>query len=564
MVDRDVIVAALPTYEIGEELGQGAFGVVYAGRQVTLGRDVAIKWLGERYSADPETRRRFVNEARLLGALDHPHVVPIYDFVDADGLLLLVMERLPGGTLSDRVRPMAPQVACGVVVAACAGLHHAHGRGVLHRDVKPENLMFAAGGIVKVTDFGIAKVVGGAGTVMTEMGSVLGTPAYMAPEQAQALDLSPATDVYAVGTVLYELLSGTLPHPVAEPLMALYQRIHHDPIPLVAAAPAIPPELAAAVDKAIARDPADRFESAELLGEALARGAGAAWGPGWVEEAGVPVLASGRIAKALASDLPVRSSPPTPTMEAAVTLLAPPVATDTVDDPADAGDPRRRSRSRWAISRLWLLLALVIVAGGIGIAVFVSAGRGRNAANPANTTSSAPASTAAGTAPPAGPVPPAAGAPPPPGVALGVQIAPLSVEPGCRAPSTGRGAAWQRGPVQLGGRSYDVAFYCNVFPGGQGSLEFDLGGSYKDLTLTIGLADKLSSTRGKVTFEFIGDGRESLTPPQTLEYGKVLPVTFDVTNVTRLTFKVSEVGESSGADSATVPVLGAPTVTRAS
>jgi len=118
--------------------------------------------------------------------------------------------------------------------------------------------------------------------------------------------------------------------------------------------------------------------------------------------------------------------------------------------------------------------------------------------------------------------------------------------------------------VQLGGRSYDVAFYCNVFPGGQGSLEFDLGGSYKDLTLTIGLADKLSSTRGKVTFEFIGDGRESLTPPQTLEYGKVLPVTFDVTNVTRLTFKVSEVGESSGADSATVPVLGAPTVTRAS
>ncbi len=184
--DLERIEEALPAYEVGEVLGKGGFGVVVAGRHRQLGREVAIKQLPPDVGADPQARARFVSEARLLATLDHPHIVPIYDFVDHDGLLLLVMEKLTGGTVGSRFRAQGftQQTACAVVVAACSGLHHAHAEGVLHRDVKPENLMFSSKEVLKVTDFGIAKVVGGVPTA-TQTGYVLGTPAYLAPEQAR-------------------------------------------------------------------------------------------------------------------------------------------------------------------------------------------------------------------------------------------------------------------------------------------------------------------------------------------------------------------------------------------
>ena len=158
-------------------------------------------------------RARFLAEGRLLASLSHPHIVPIYDFIESDGLCLLVMERLSGGSVAERSRlgRMTPQAACALVLATCAGLHEAHTNHVLHRDVKPGNLMFSASGILKVTDFGIAKVLGGSVTVATRAGEVLGTPAYMAPEQVHGEGVSPATDVYAAGTILFELLSGVLP-----------------------------------------------------------------------------------------------------------------------------------------------------------------------------------------------------------------------------------------------------------------------------------------------------------------------------------------------------------------
>ncbi|HEX2064635.1 MAG TPA: serine/threonine-protein kinase [Acidimicrobiales bacterium] len=181
---REVIAAALPAYEVGEQMGRGAFGRVFAGRHRQLDRPVAIKQLAMEYSADPEVRARFLAEARLLATLDHPHVVPVYDYVEQGGLCLLVMEKLSGGTVLSRAGAGGVQMetACAVALAAASGLHHAHGRGVLHRDVKPENLLFSASGVLKVTDFGIAKVVGGAKTSITTAGQVVGTPAYMAPE----------------------------------------------------------------------------------------------------------------------------------------------------------------------------------------------------------------------------------------------------------------------------------------------------------------------------------------------------------------------------------------------
>src|SRR5438477_6722443 len=158
-LDQEAVAAALPLYEVEGELGHGAWGVVLAGRHRQLGRDVAIKQLPRSFGADPAVRSRFIAEARLLASLDHPHVVPVYDFVERDGLCLLVMERLTGGTLWARFTDLGVTTddACAVVVASCAALQCAHDRGVLHRDIKPENLMFSGSGTLKVTDFGIAK-----------------------------------------------------------------------------------------------------------------------------------------------------------------------------------------------------------------------------------------------------------------------------------------------------------------------------------------------------------------------------------------------------------------------
>ncbi|MGH7607972.1 MAG: serine/threonine-protein kinase, partial [Gemmatimonadales bacterium] len=185
-IDLESMEAVLPAYEFGEELGIGAWGVVRAARHRQLGREVAIKQLPPVAAADESVRARFVAEARVLAALDHPHIVPVYDFVEREGLCLLIMERLTGGTLWDRfvAGDLDVQASCAAILAACAGLQHAHQRGTLHRDVKPQNLMFSVDGVLKVTDFGMAKVLGGSTTLASRDGQVLGTPAYMAPEQA--------------------------------------------------------------------------------------------------------------------------------------------------------------------------------------------------------------------------------------------------------------------------------------------------------------------------------------------------------------------------------------------
>ena len=201
----------------------------------------------------------------MLATLDHPHVVAIYDFVDHEGLCLLVMERLTGGTVWSRFHAggFTPDVSCAILLAVCSGLQHAHQHGVLHRDVKPENLMFSGTGTLKVTDLGIAKVIGGSSTLATRHGEILGTPAYIAPEQAQGYELTPATDVYAAGTLLYELLAGRLPFPAdADPATLLYRHVHEAPPPLIETAHAIPIDLAEVTDRAISKSPADRYQSA--------------------------------------------------------------------------------------------------------------------------------------------------------------------------------------------------------------------------------------------------------------------------------------------------------------
>jgi protein kinase-like protein len=296
--DRELLSSALPAYDIGDELGQGGMGVVVSGQHRQLGRRVAIKQLPEAFAADPGVRRRFTAEAQVLASLDHPHVVPVYDFVEREGICLLVMELLPGGTLRSRAATdgcTAPY-AVAVSLACLSGLSAAHRRGILHRDVKPENMLFAASGVLKVTDFGIAKVIGGPGTVLTRVGDVVGTPAYIAPEQVRGGKLTPATDVYALATMLYELLAGVFPFTTeteGEDLALLFKHAYEKPVPLRDVAPGVPDPVAAAVMRGLATEPADRFETADAFGVALAEAATQAWGPGWLAAEQVPIMDAG-------------------------------------------------------------------------------------------------------------------------------------------------------------------------------------------------------------------------------------------------------------------------------
>jgi serine/threonine-protein kinase len=301
MTDDSDLKAALPDYVVERELGQGGMGVVFLGRHARLGRMVAIKELPPAFSSDPDVRERFSTEARTLAALSHPHIVPIYDYVERDGLCLIVMEELPGGTVWDRFTStgLTPPTACAVALACCAALQHAHTKGVLHLDVKPDNLMFATDAAIKVTDFGISRVLSGDRTLGTLDGQVLGTPAYMSPEQARGADLSPASDVYSAGVMLYELLSGHLPWGGAETATELLlKRLREDPRPLREVAPHVPPGLADVVMKAIEREPENRYQEAEAFGLAIASACADAWGPSWLDHAGVSIIGSERLSMA--------------------------------------------------------------------------------------------------------------------------------------------------------------------------------------------------------------------------------------------------------------------------
>lgn len=315
MTDRDAVAAALPGYEIGDELGRGGWGVVLAGRHLRLGRQVAVKQLPAAFAGDPEVRSRFAAEARMLASLDHPHIVPVYDYVERDGLCLLVMEQLSGGTAWTRftTEGLDPPATCAMVLCTAVALEHAHSHGVLHRDIKPENLLFTSDRAqVKVADFGIARVLAGGRTMATSAGQVLGTPAYMAPEQATGAPVTPATDVYALGVTLYEMLSGTLPFPRGDSALAvLYQRVHTSPTPLPDVAPSVPPRLAELVMWALMTDPAHRPQTANVFALALAERATEVFGPGWLARTGLRATLGGQIA-ALTERTPAAPAPSAP------------------------------------------------------------------------------------------------------------------------------------------------------------------------------------------------------------------------------------------------------------
>ena len=310
---EDRIRAALPNFDIGGQIGRGGCGVVLSGTHRQLRRQVAIKQIPPQFAESAAVRRRFLVEAQLIASIEHPHVVPVYDYVEDGDLCLLVMDT-PGGTVATRFTTTGFDAASAIAVtlACAAGLEAAHRHGVLHRDIKPANLLFSANGAVKLTDFGIAKIVGGNDTLVTRAGEIVGTPSYIAPEQVRGQELTPATDVYALATMLYQLLSGVLPFPPGDHGMAvLFMHAFEQPKPLTEVAPTVPEPIADVVMRGLATDPTERFDSAESFGIALAEPAAGTWGSDWLTPVGIPVIGADTIVNAATrSEHPSRPTEP--------------------------------------------------------------------------------------------------------------------------------------------------------------------------------------------------------------------------------------------------------------
>lgn len=290
---KKIVVDALPNYEVHDELGRGGWAVVLHARHRILDREVAVKHLPVAFGADPVVRARFIDEARLVARLDHPHIAPVYDFVEQEGTCLIVMEFLAGGSLWDRFQNEGVRFdeACAYLLVAASALEHAHEAGVLHRDIKPQNFLFDdRPGVIKLSDFGIAKSLGSAAAAYTAAGQVVGTPAYMAPEQILGQKATPATDVYACGTMLFELLTGELPYPEEDgPIAQLTTKVTNPARDITSVQPSVPAPIAAVVMRSLALDPADRQPTARRFGEELAEAATEAFGPGWLRRTGVVV-----------------------------------------------------------------------------------------------------------------------------------------------------------------------------------------------------------------------------------------------------------------------------------
>jgi serine/threonine-protein kinase len=246
-------------YRVERVLGVGAMAKVLLAHDAELGREVAVKLLDEALAADPSFRARFAREARVAAGLSHPNVVTVFDVGEADGRPFIVMELVPGRTLEERLRrdgALSANDVLGIARQVCAGLEHAHANGLVHRDLKPGNLIERDDGTVKIADFGIARAV--EGTELTEAGTVVGTAAYLAPEQAEAGKVTPATDLFALGAVLYELLTGRQPWKI-DSLAELAARREAPPPELPADTPA---GLRAAIERCLLPDPDDRPASA--------------------------------------------------------------------------------------------------------------------------------------------------------------------------------------------------------------------------------------------------------------------------------------------------------------
>jgi eukaryotic-like serine/threonine-protein kinase len=341
-------------YQVGELLGYGGMAEVHKGRDLRLGRDVAIKMLRTDLARDATFQERFRREAQNSAALNHPAIVAVYDTGEeisstGEKLPFIVMEYVNGRTLKEvlaQEQRIQPRRALEMIADICAALEFSHRHGIIHRDIKPGNVMVTQNGQVKVMDFGIARALASGATTMTQTSAVIGTAQYLSPEQARGESVDARSDVYAAGCVLFELLVGHPPFVGDSPVSVAYQHVREDPKAPSDINREVPPDVDAIVLKALAKNPLNRYQTAqEMRADALRA------------VSGRPVLA-------------------TPVMTEAETMamagpMRPTAATTQISRPIAGAPPRppQRKSSSWVMAVLAALGVLAVVALGVGLAL---------------------------------------------------------------------------------------------------------------------------------------------------------------------------------------------------
>ncbi len=269
----DLQQALAGRYSIERELGRGGMGIVYLAREVSLDRPVALKLLPPALAVQKAARERFLHEARTAAKLSHPNIVPIFAVDDVDDFVLFAMAYIEGETLGQRIRtrgPRPPSEVAGILREVAWALAYAHAQGVVHRDVKPDNILLESGsGRALVADFGIASVAASAGAAGE--GPVSGTAEFMSPEQVRGKDVGPASDAYSLGIVGYYALTGSVPFAGSTPSVILAKHLSEPAPPVASVVHGVPGRLAQTIDRCLAKDPAQRFSNDEELAEALGR-----------------------------------------------------------------------------------------------------------------------------------------------------------------------------------------------------------------------------------------------------------------------------------------------------
>jgi len=323
-------------YLVESELGRGGMATVFKGTDTVLGRPVAVKVLSPQYAGDANFVTRFRREAQSAARLNHPNLVSVYDTGTDDGIHFIVMEYVDAKTLADYLAGggrIMPERAIEIAEAVCDALSMAHAHGIIHRDIKPANIMITSKGDVKVTDFGIARVISGADTI-AQTAAVLGTASYLSPEQAQSLPVDQRSDIYSLGVVLYEMVTGRPPFSGDSPVMVASKHVLEQPTPPSKLNRDVAPALEAVIMKALSKNPDNRYHDADEMRADLERA-----------RLGQPVQATPLLPETARTRVIAPSGPPT--------AVLPPVG------------PEDGERRRWWIPVLILLLILAVLGGGL-------------------------------------------------------------------------------------------------------------------------------------------------------------------------------------------------------